>query len=356
MTGRMEDPMKTSRTILCMTLFSVSFGGSAEVVPEQPKHDIRPGTGVTKVKNLSDYLPSLSKTPGDSPVYVLEGKDKGGTVFVAAGTHGNEIAGIMAAILLVERAHVQKGRLIVLPHANNSAVSYTDPKRPGPPSISLTTPSSTRQFLYGSRLTKPEHQGMRDPDKYRHPGSSEELDGVEARNLDRSYPGKADGNLTERMAFAILQLIKKEEVDVAFDLHESGPDSRLAWMVVANPKNVDIAAIAILALDDAGIQMKLEPSSDTFRGLSHREWGDASKAQAYLFETPNPGMATGGNAADVVNDAKFPLARRVGVHLSTLMAILDGYDAAAPEALGVRITDIPGLPQILPVGVGAFLK
>jgi predicted deacylase len=348
--------MKTLRSILCMTLLSVSFGGFAVAVEEELKHDIRPGAGVTAVKRLSDYLPSLSKTPGDSPVYVLEGKDKGGTVFVAGGTHGNEIAGIMAAILLVERAHIQKGRLIVVPHANNSAVSYTDPKRPGPSSITLTTPSGKRQFQYGSRLTKPEHQGMPDPDKYRHPKSTEELDGSEARNLDRSYPGKADGNLTERMAYAILQLIKKEEVDVAFDLHESGPDSRLAWMVVANPKNVDIAAIAILALDAADIQMKLEPSSENFRGLSHREWGDASKAQAYLFETPNPGMVTGGNAADVVNDGKFPLARRVGVHLSTLMAILDAYNDAASAALGVKMTDVPGLPQIGPAGVGAFLK
>ena len=348
--------METLILALCVTLFSVSIGGFASVIDQQAGHDIRPGSGVTAVGHLSDYLPSLSKTPGDSTVYVLEGKDKGGTVFVAAGTHGNEIAGIMAAILLVERAGVQKGRLIVVPHANNSAVSYTDPKRPGPSSITLTTPSGKRLFQVGSRLTKPEDQGMPDPEKYRHPGSAEELEGVEARNLDRSYPGKPDGNLTERMAWAILQLIKKEGVDVAFDLHESGPDSRLAWMVVANPKNVGIAAIAILALDDTGIQMKLEPSSENFRGLSHREWGDASKAQAYLFETPNPGMATGGNAADVVNDARFPLARRVGVHLSTLMAILDAYDDAAPAALTVRITNMPGLPQILPVGVGAFLK
>jgi predicted deacylase len=348
--------MKTLRSILYMMLMSLSFGGFAVAVEEGLKHDIRPGTGVTAVKLLSDYLPSLAQTPGDSAVYVLDGKEKGGTVFVAAGTHGNEIAGIMAAILLAERVHVQKGRLIVVPHANNSAVSYTDPKRPGPSSITLTTPSGRRLFLYGSRLTKPEHQGMPDPGTYRHPKSAEELDGSEARNLDRSYPGKADGNLTERMAYAILQLVKKEEVDVAFDLHESGPDSRLAWMVVANPKNVDIAAIAILALDTASIQMKLEPSSETFRGLSHREWGDASKAQTYLFETPNPGMGTGSNAGDVVNDAKFPLARRVGVHLSTLMAVLDAYNDAATAELKVKIEDVPGLPQIGAAGVGAFLK
>ncbi len=156
-------------------------------------HDVRPGSGVTSVKRLSDYFPSLAKTPGDTAVYVMDGDQKGGTVFVAAGTHGNEIAGIMAATVLVEHARVSKGRLIVVPHANNSAVSYVDPKRQGPSSITLETSSGKREFRYGSRLTKPEHQGEGDPPEYRHPNSSEELDGSEARDLDRAYPGKAEG-------------------------------------------------------------------------------------------------------------------------------------------------------------------
>lgn len=348
--------MRIFRLILCMSLFLASFGGLAATVEEEIKHDIRPGAGVTTVKHLSDYLPSLAKTPGDTTVYIFEGKEKGGTVFVAGGTHGNEIAGMMAATVLVECALVQKGRLIVVPHANNSAVSYVDPQRPGPATITLDTPSGKRQFRVGSRLTKPEHQGMRDPLKYRHPNSTEELDGIEARNLDRAYPGRADGNLTERMAYAILQLLKKEAVDVAFDLHESGPDSRLAWMVVANPKSVDIAAMAILSLDAANIPMKLEPSSESFRGLSHREWGDATKAQAFLFETPNPGMGEKNQGADLVNDATFPLAKRVGVHLSTLLAILDAYDDTAPATLLVKLQHVPGLQQITAAGVGALLK
>ena len=334
---------------VCLTLSSLPLSS-------KERHDIRPGAGVTAVKHLSDYLPSLANTAGDTPVYFLEGKEPGGTAFVAGGTHGNEIAGIMAATLLVERARLQTGRLIVIPHANNSAVGYVDPKRPGPSSIELETPSGKRVFRVGSRLTRPEEQGAPDPAKYRHPGSDEELDGMEARNLDRAYPGRPDGNLTERMAYAVIQLLRRESVDVAFDLHESGPESRLAWMVVANPKSVDLAALAILNLDAAGIPMKLEPSSETFRGLSHREWGDATKAQAFLFETPNPGQAERTAGVDLVNDPKYPLAKRVGVHISTLLAILDAYNETAPAALSVRPTDVPGLPEISGKGIGAFLK
>jgi len=342
---------------ICATLLPLACAAGFSAPAEKATlHDIRPGPGVAAVRQLSDYLPSLANTPGETRVYFLEGKEKGGTVFVAAGTHGNEIAGIMAAILLVERARVQKGRLIVVPHANNSAVGYVDPLRPGPAAITLATPSGQRKFLCGSRLTKATDQGAADPAGYRHPQSTENLDGSEARNLDRAYPGKADGNLTEKIAYAVMQLILKESVDVAFDLHESGPDSRLAWMVVANPKNVDIAAMAILSLDEADIPMKLERSSESFRGLSHREWGDAGKALAFLFETPNPCMGEKPQPADPVNDARFPLARRVGVHLATLVAILDAYNETAAPALRTNLQDVPGPVQINSAGVGAFLK
>lgn len=336
--------------------FVFCFGVVAWTAGQGAGNDIRPGSGVTVQKLLSDYLPSLAETPGDTPVYFMNGKDPGATVLVAGGTHGNEIAGIMAAAILVEHARVQKGRVIVIPHANNSAIGYVDAKRPGPAMIVFDSPGGKRRFRVGSRLTRPEDQGEGDPAKYRHPDSAEELDGVEARNLDRAYPGRSDGNLTQRVAHAIMLLLRREAVDVAFDLHESGPDSRLAWMVVANPKNIDVAAGAILTLDAAGIPMKLEPSSDSFRGLSHREWGDATRAQAYLFETPNPAMGERRGAVDVVNDPELPLARRVGVQLATLVAILDAYNESAPANLSVKLLDVPGLQQVMASGVGAFLK
>jgi predicted deacylase len=319
-------------------------------------HDIRPGPGVSATRKLSAYLPALATTPGDTDVYVMDGKEPGATVFVAGGTHGNEIAGIMAATVLVERARVQKGRLIVVPHANNSAITWTDPKRPGPEWIVLKTPSGERRFKSGARLTKPEHQGESDPEKYHHPASAEVLEGAEARNLDRAHPGRADGNLTQRIAFGMLQLLKAEGVDLAFDFHEAGPDSRLAWMIVANPKNVEVGALAVLTLEAAGVTMKLEPSSETFRGLSHREWGDATKAQSFLFETPSPTMADKTQGVDTVNDPKLPLARRVAVHLASFAAVVDAYNEGAAPARRAAILDVPGLDEMTKAGVGAFLK
>jgi len=308
------------------------------------------------VKGVSAYSPAVAGTPGDTAVYLLDGKEPGATVLVAGGTHGNEIAGIMAAVVLVERARVQRGRLIVIPHANNSAIADADPERPGPPFITLDTPSGKRQFRYGSRRTKATHQGAPDPPKYRHPKSSEELAGNESRNLNRAYPGRADGTLTQRIAFAIVELLKTEKVDLAFDLHEAGPESRLAWMVVANPKNLEVAAAAVLALEAADIQMKLERSSAEFRGLSHREWGDVTKAQAYLFETPSPGQMKDPRTADVVNDPKLPLARRVGVQLASFSAVLDAFNESSAPHARVAVQDVPPAAEVTKAGVGACLK
>ncbi len=327
-------------------------------VPEgsPAEHDIRPGPGVTATRLLSEWAPALARTPGDTKVYVLDGGEPGATVFVAGGTHGNEIAGIMAAIVLVERARVRQGRLIVVPHANNSAITDVDPERPGPEFITLITSAGERRFRYGSRRTKAAHQGEADPAKYRHPKSDEELPGTEARNLNRSYPGVAGGNLTQRMAHGILQVILREHVSLAFDFHEAGPESRLAWMIVANPKNIDTAAAAVLDLEMQGLSMKLEPSSDTFRGLSHREWGDASEAQAFLFETPSPSMVNDTKGVDFVNDPKLPLSKRVGGQLASFAAVLAAHNADRPAASQVTLLDVPTLAEVEKAGVGAFLS
>lgn len=325
-------------------------------IPSVPPaaHDVRPGPRVV-VKALSDYLPGLARTPGDTAVYIIEGPAPGGTVFVAGGTHAGEISGSLAAIGLVERADVRRGRLIVVPYANNSAITYADPRRPSSPrTFDVRTAGGVRTFRIGARLTKPEHQGEPDPPGQTAPSPEYAADNL-SRNLDRQYPGKADGNLTQKIAYAIVALLKAEKVDLAFDLHEAPPGSRLALMIVANPKNVDLAAEAVLALEAKGLAMKLEESSAEFRGLSHREWGDATPARAFLFETPNPAFLKE-EPGDPVDDPGWPLARRVGIHLETLLAIVDAYNGGAPETGRVEIRGVPDLAELTRSGLGVILR
>ena len=325
-------------------------------IPEIPPatHDVRPGPGV-KVRLLSEYFPGIARTPGDTAVYILDGAEPGGTVFVAGGTHANEIAGSMAAIVLVEKARVARGRLIVIPYANNSAITYQDPHRPGSPvSFSIKTAGGERTFRIGARLTRPEHQGEADPAGTKAATSDSGLE-ISPRDLDRQYPGLADGNLTRRIAFAVVSLLNKEDVNVAFDLHEAPPGSRLAMMIVANPKNVELGAEAVLTLEAAGLAMKLEESSAAFRGLSHREWGDATRAKAFLFETPNPASPKE-SPGDPVNDGVWPLAKRVGIHLEAIGAILAAYNEIAEKNRRIKIGGVPRLEDLNKSGLGPVLR
>ncbi len=317
-------------------------------------HDIRPASGVA-VRTLSDYLPDLSRTPGDTGIYIIEGTEPGGTAFLTGGTHANEVAGSMTAVLLAERAKLQKGQFIVIPYANNSAITYPDPRRSSSPRhFEILTDSGLRTFRIGARWTHPDHQGEPDPPNDRLPSPEYKWDSV-SRNLDRQFPGNPQGNLTQKIAYAIMNLIRKESVDLAFDLHEAGPESRLAMMIVANPKNVDLAAEAVLNLEVEGLGMKLEESSKDFRGLSHREWGDATPAKAFLIETPNPALRRE-FPGDPVSDPEWPLSRRVGIHLDSIRAVIEAYNGSVPRDKNIILSNLPSRKDLAKFGIGKFLR
>jgi ribosomal protein L34E len=329
-------------------------------------HDYRPSEGLSRTGWLSDYYPGLLGTPGDSKVYYFEGQKPGGTLFVGGGTHANEIAGIMAAVVLVENLKVEAGRVIVVPNMNNSAIGNQErePELPaytsrGPSWISIKTPSGIRYFKYGSRATDRAHQGVADPlGGYVHPDSSEApLAGWEFRNLNRAYPGRTDSGLTQKIAYAVMQLLIRENVSVAFDYHEADVGGRLANMMVANPKNIETAAGALFDLElDYGLSLKLEPSNMEFRGLSHREWGAGTKAEAFLVETPNPAMAAdASDDVDVVNDPENPLGSRVAKHLYATAAVVRIYGDAHPDK-AIVFSGLPGYEDLAANGLGLYLK
>lgn len=294
-------------------------------------HDVRPGYGVTDVKWLSDYHQALKGTWGDTRVYILEGEEPGANVLLLSGTHTNEIAGIFTAMIFIEKVVVKKGKLIVVPWANNSAatwgtVSYDNPesKMTQPNYITFTSQSGPRSVVVGSRRTNPLHQET-DPATYTHV-SGVQFPGYESRNLDRVHPGRADGNLTEQISYALFELVRKEKIDMVVDLHEAGTSSRLANMLVCNPKNLEMGAMAVLDLEFEDIQMKLEHSSEEFRGLSHREFGDHTDALSFLIETPNPSQDQNVKQPYTLDHPKFPLWKRVYTHLRTFIVLCDYLD------------------------------
>lgn len=337
---------------------------------------IKKGPGVTAVKMLSDYFAGLRNTPGDTAVYVLDSGKPGGTVLVVGGTHPNEPSGYIGAILLVEKARPTKGRLIVIPQANASGFTHNDYSEGSPQRITLTTPGGERSFRYGSRATNPIHQWP-DPDIYVHAASGQKLSGSETRNLNRAYPGRPDGTLTEQVAFGIVELIRREKVNLAVDLHEASPEYPVINAMVAHDRAMDVAAVAVLDLEMDKIKIGLEPSPKTLRGLSHREWGDATATMAVLMETANPAQ---GRLRGATNEALVltgqdpmyeraaklgrlfipydktgqPISLRVARHVAASMVLIrDAFEKDPRQA--VVITGVPSYNEIVRKGIGAFL-
>lgn len=338
--------------------------------------EVYPSNQLTAIRRLSDYAPSLIGTPGDTDVFIFEGTEPGGTLLVLGGAHPDEASGVTAALVFAENASVKKGRLLVIPFANRSAFTHNLSQEGHPAYYSIATPGGQRLVKYGSRLSNAVHQWP-DPTVYVQQVDGQKLAGTEARNLNRAYPGKENGQLTSRIAYALVELIKQEEVDVAVDMHESSPEYPVNNALVAHERAMEMAVFASLELGFDGIDIGLEPSPRGLRGLSHREWGDNTNVYAFLLESANPaqGRLRGRTDADLIVEGKdpmyvkayqrgrlyvnfpeegIPLSLRTARHVASVMALASVFSEFHPEK-PILLENIPSYDAIVKEGVGAFL-
>jgi hypothetical protein len=358
-------------TIAIVVITAISYLG------QKSTDTIIPGDGVTRKGMLSDYLPSLKDTSGDTPVFFLEGKEKGATIFIVGGCHPNEPAGFIAPIILIEKAVVEKGTLIVVPFSNMSAFSHTEPLEGSPGKFTLVNSKGVeRSFRVGSRLTNPLDQWP-DPKLFVNE-KGQILSGSELRNLNRAYPGKENGVLTEKVAYAITQLIKKERPVISIDLHEASPEYTTVNAIVAHEKSIELAAEVVMLMEFEDVAITLEQSPKNLNGLSHREWGDSTDTMPLLFEAANPfmGRLRGKTDETLILEGKdpfylsaskagrlnvpydengLPLSYRVARHLLTLRTVLDVYNTYHEEE-SIILEGLPTFQELAFKDVGAFLN
>ncbi len=367
----------TISAIICLAgaLVAAAIAGASFLATRKPDLIVR-GPGVTDVKMLSDWFPGLKGTPGDTEVYILKGADDGASMLVLGGTHPNEPAGHIAAIMLIENAQPKSGTLYVIPRANASGFTANDPQEGAPQSFTIQTPNGPRVFRYGSRATNPIHQWP-DPNVYIHASSGQTLSGSETRNLNRGYPGRPDGTLTERVCYGIVQLIKKENVTITVDLHEASPEYPVINAIVAHPKAMQLASDMVLGLEMQDIKISLEPSPVNLRGLTHRELGDFTDTLPVLMETANASQGrlrgrtdealvlTGkdkwyvraeklGRLYVPYDESGHPLEERVGRHVAAISELMNSWNLEHPEK-PLEVEGLPGYEDFLTKGIGAFL-
>lgn len=345
------------------------------------------GPGVTLETTLGKIEQSLYGTPGDTPVFELAGEKPGASILVLGGTHPQEIAGMIAATIIVENVKVKQGKITVVPQANRSGFTWTEPMEAYRHHIEIKRPDgSMRWFRVGMRLTNPVDQWP-DPDLFVHYPTGEQMVGHETRNLNRNHPGQSDSWLTSRVSYGLTKIAAASTM--TFDQHEAQPEYSVVNTFVTHERAQEITIQANNSLTNRrGTNMPMatpQKSPVNLHGLSHREFGDFTPTLAVLAETANPAMGrfrgrlsdelvVGGKDANYVAAAKlpsdnpatgrlfvrfdengWPLHVRVARHLASIQAIIKAYNDLHPEN-ELIVENYPDYRSVVEKGIGAYLN
>lgn len=167
-------------------------------------------------------FPIMEGTKYETEVFINDSGKKGPTVFVIAGIHGNEVAGIYACDSL-KRVIPARGTIVILPTANK--VACDNKKR-------------TMHYM---------------------------------DDLNRSFIGRENGTDTQRLAWDISNVIKKYNPKVVIDLHESSNsytegEYYLGNSIIFTPTDSSIELVMHL-LENINKNVKKESKFTYFSGV-----------------------------------------------------------------------------------------
>lgn len=334
------------------------------------------GPGVTNVIKLSEFVPSLRGSMADTDIFVLEGKEPGGKVLVIANTHANEPSALLTAVIMIENAVVEKGTLMVIPEFNASAGRNTRPGDGYPLYFDIPTEWGAKRFRMGNRDTSPLDQWP-DPDVYIHYPDKQLLSFIDVRNTNRTWPGRPNGPLMEKVTFAAMEMMRKDRLNIAIDMHGAETMFPVTNCIVAPQKSAKIATLVSMTVKAMeGFDNHVEPSPPNFHGLSHREIGDFSDTLPFLLEAPIPFLdqPTGPKTVKLLLDGKdpfllslskkkklfvpydengWPMDKRVGQHCSVALEIIRQYSKKNPDT-AIKISGIPRYADLVKNGVGHY--
>lgn len=363
--------------LIALGLVLMVFAGVSFYESRHLKEPVVLSRGVTQVKKLSDYFRGIRGTINDSNIYLLEGAKPGGTILILGGTHPEEPGSRLTTWIFAENAEVDQGRVFVINSANRSATTVTRLGGGYPPDFTIPTAWGGQKFRMGDRWSNPLDQWP-DPEAYIHYPSRQELAYVDIRNLNRTFPGRAKGTLTEKTCYALTLLIRKEKMDIVIDLHEAELQYPVISTIVAHEKGQDLAALASMMISGTeGFSIGMEYSPPALHGLSHREIGDHTQAISLLLEAPEPFLdATRGRTNrelllegkdefvvkagkhgllfEKMDENGWPIEVRVGRHCSTILQILELWSEENPGK-SVMVKGVPRYAEVIEKGVGNFL-
>ena len=362
---------------LCVIAFCMAVAGYLFWEHRNYKEPVVVSEYITEVKKLSDYSDVVKGTVNDSNVYIFDSGVEGGTFLIWGSTHPEEPAGVMAASLMVENLKVTQGKVIIIDRENNSASTNTRVGEAYPRFFTYETEWGTKIWRFGDRHAN-QLDSWPDPEVYIHYPSGQTLANVDIRNTNRNWPGKANGLLTERTNYAVMELIRQEGVDMTLDFHEAELEYTVENTIVVHEKGQAVAAMVSMDLTantfDVPVGMEFSPTA--LHGLSHREVGDYSDAASYLVEVAEPMLDRIRGITDEellmsgkdrfvmkagehgllyapIDENGWPIEKRIARHVETATTIIEVNNMVHPDQT-ILIEGIPSYEEIMANGPGAY--
>jgi len=229
--------------------------------------------------------------------YVFDTGVEGMRVAIIGGVHGNEIAGWGAALDIIADFPFTEGKVLVLPKANKLACDLND-RFPGNKSPGNYLPETNN---YSTTL------GYVD--------------------MARVFPGKSNGNITEKIAWCITEILDEFQPELIFDLHESqrpysnGADGYMGntLLAVSNNRAANEAAVAAINASGLAPEKNFVLLTSITVGMTNTAFGPRYNAPAFIIET----IRYEGLTSPLVT---VPLARRISQHRFLIKAIWDNYN------------------------------
>lgn len=332
---------------------------------------------ITEVKKLSDYSDVVKGTTNDCNVYIFDSGVEGGCFLIWGRTHPEEPTGVMAASLMVENLKVTQGKVIIIDSMNNSASTNSRVGEAYPRFFTYKTDWGTKVWRFGDRQAN-QLDSWPDPEVYIHYPSTQNLANVDIRNMNRNWPGKKDGTLTERTCYAVMRMIEAEGVDMTLDFHEAELEYTVENTIVVHEKGQAVGAMVSMMLSsqtfDVPVGMEFSPVA--LHGLSHREIGDHSDAASYLVEVAEPMLDRIRGITDEellmsgkdrfvikagehgllyapIDENGWPIEKRVARHVAVATKIMEVNNTINPDQT-ILIEGIPTYEEIMENGLAGY--
>lgn len=234
-------------------------------------------TALVVTESVETYLDG---TLDEFSIYKFETNVPGPTFFIIGGIHGNERAGWMAGLEMLQYPF-SRGTVYVLPVANKRAATAEPPVR------------------YVSGLS----------------------------DLNRAFPGNANGTTTPKLAHHIFQAIASCEPDIVLDLHESRfsyDNGGLGDSIILHLARYSLYLDTLLYEFN---HMAFMADKKPFTNLNSPPTGSINKEFSESYNIPVFTIETNRNTAyNTIESEMNPLMDRIEQQLAFIKLFLDTFE------------------------------